>query len=64
MIPPAFRDVWLDILRSEDLIVKLCGAGGGGFMLCFARNGADLGAILPDATTLDPFERLETDEAI
>lgn len=64
MIPPEFRDIWLDILRSKDLIVKLCGAGGGGFMLCFARNGEDLSAVLPKGATIDPFERPETDEAI
>ena len=33
MIPEAFRQVWLDGLAGSDYKLKLCGAGGGGFIL-------------------------------
>jgi len=33
MIPEAFRQVWLDGLAGNDFKLKLCGAGGGGFIL-------------------------------
>lgn len=33
MIPKAFRQVWLDGLAGSDYKLKLCGAGGGGFIL-------------------------------
>ena len=33
MIPESFRQVWLDGLAGSDYKLKLCGAGGGGFIL-------------------------------
>ena len=33
MIPEAFRQVWLEGLAGGDYKLKLCGAGGGGFIL-------------------------------
>ena len=33
MIPKAFRQIWLDGLAGDDYKLKLCGAGGGGFIL-------------------------------
>ncbi len=33
MIPEAFRQIWLDGLGGDDYKLKLCGAGGGGFIL-------------------------------
>jgi len=38
MIPEKFRKIWLDGLTSGDYILKLCGAGGGGFMLGFTED--------------------------
>ena len=35
MIPPAFRPVWKQGLETEAYHLKLCGAGGGGFLLGF-----------------------------
>ncbi len=35
-IPMAFRDIWLEGLLSTHFRIKLCGAGGGGFLLCFS----------------------------
>ena len=33
MIPADFRTIWLDALASDFFKLKLCGAGGGGFLL-------------------------------
>jgi mevalonate kinase len=33
MIPTGFRDVWNAGLQTEDYYLKLCGSGGGGFLL-------------------------------
>ena len=38
MIPKAFRSVWLDALASKHTKLKLCGAGGGGFILGFSTD--------------------------
>lgn len=33
MIPSAMRNIWLDGLSSHEFKLKICGAGGGGFLL-------------------------------
>lgn len=38
MIPLAFKNVWLEGLASDVFKLKLCGAGGGGFILGFCNN--------------------------
>jgi mevalonate kinase len=38
MIPSAFIDVWKAGLETDDYYLKLCGSGGGGFLLGFAEN--------------------------
>ncbi len=40
MIPDFLRAAWLDGLASDFFKLKLCGAGGGGFMLGFSKNWA------------------------
>lgn len=35
MIPKGFRDLWLTGLESKNFFMKLCGAGGGGFLLLY-----------------------------
>lgn len=37
MIPSAFHPVWEEGLESRDYALKLCGAGGGGFLLGMAK---------------------------
>lgn len=41
MIPKSVQQVWLDGLSSSLFKLKLCGAGGGGFMLGFTENMAE-----------------------
>lgn len=38
MIPKLFRPHWKSGLDNEDFYLKLCGAGGGGFLIGFASN--------------------------
>jgi len=38
LIPDSFKDVWLKGLSSDLYKLKLCGAGGGGFLLGFTLN--------------------------
>ncbi len=38
MIPEAFRKVWQHGLESQSYYLKLCGSGGGGFLLGFTQD--------------------------
>ena len=38
MILDAFKEVWLDGLSSDHFKLKICGAGGGGFLLGISKN--------------------------
>lgn len=42
MIPANIVPVWQEGLKTEDFHLKLCGAGGGGFMLGLARDATSL----------------------
>jgi mevalonate kinase len=47
MIPEQFRGVWQQGLDSNDFKIKLCGAGGGGYLLGMAKRSVDLEYISP-----------------
>ncbi|MCK5884441.1 MAG: mevalonate kinase [Bacteriovoracaceae bacterium] len=38
MIPKLYKDLWKQGLKSEEFYLKLCGAGGGGFLLGMTRD--------------------------
>ena len=38
MIPAGFQEVWQEGLQRDDYKIKLCGSGGGGFLLGITRN--------------------------
>jgi len=38
MIPKLYRGLWRDGLKDEDYYLKLCGAGGGGFLLGMTKD--------------------------
>ncbi len=46
MIPPSFNELWRRSLDEEAYDLKLCGAGGGGFILGFAKDWTATQAIL------------------
>jgi mevalonate kinase len=43
MIPGAFRDIWKKGFTSRDYALKLCGSGGGGFIIGFTSNFSIVG---------------------
>ncbi len=48
MIPIGFAEVWQEGLESGQFVLKLCGAGGGGFLLGMAATEMDI----PDRSVL------------
>ena len=38
MIPEQFDLIWIKGLKTDDYFLKLCGSGGGGFILGFSSN--------------------------
>jgi mevalonate kinase len=38
MIPPAFHKVWEHGILTNDYYLKLCGSGGGGYILGFTAD--------------------------
>jgi len=40
MIPDAFQDIWKKGIETGDYYLKLCGSGGGGYILGFTRDYA------------------------
>lgn len=38
MIPPKFHDLWKKGIESNDYYLKLCGSGGGGYILGFTQD--------------------------
>ncbi|MEM9823336.1 MAG: mevalonate kinase [Bacteroidota bacterium] len=48
MIPKAFRSIWLDGLGADLYKLKLCGAGGGGFILGFTNDWIETQRALKD----------------
>jgi mevalonate kinase len=39
MIPVQIQSLWEEGINTEKFSLKLCGAGGGGFMLAFCYDG-------------------------
>jgi mevalonate kinase len=56
MIPQNLQGLWKETLAEEKIFLKLCGAGGGGFVLGFARRRADLEALAVRRRLVFPFE--------
>ncbi len=48
MVPNSATHLWENGLRSKDYFLKLCGSGGGGFVLGFTRNYAKTKKIMYD----------------
>ncbi len=38
MIPDSFKDIWKKGLDTGEYYLKLCGSGGGGFLLGFTKD--------------------------
>ena len=46
MLPEPIEFIWKQVKSSPNLCLKLCGAGGGGYFLGFAKPGVDIEAEL------------------
>ena len=52
-IPDKFKPVWKQGLAYNDYYLKICGAGGGGFILGFCKKDADLKKLLAGYEVID-----------
>ena len=59
MIPESVRPVWEKCLENGEVLLKICGAGGGGFMQRFARNKNLAIELCRPFTLTFPFEKHE-----
>lgn len=57
MIPPAFQHLWETCLAGQDCLLKICGAGGGGFILGFARDRKYVSELGSTYALTFPFEQ-------
>ncbi len=48
MVPKLYQEVWTKGLESDDFFLKLCGAGGGGFLLGLTRDFSQTQQSLKD----------------
>ncbi len=48
MIPSKFHSIWKKGLETDDYYLKLCGSGGGGYMLGFTEDFEKTKAVLKD----------------
>ena len=56
MIPKNMYSIWEQSFDNQQFSLKICGAGGGGFMLGFAQNKDALQAIPAEFPVIFPFE--------
>lgn len=52
-IPEKFKEVWREGLKSNNYHLKICGAGGGGFIIGFAKADTDIGLLMPHMEVID-----------
>ncbi len=58
MIPDQMYSLWEKSLASPDFYLKICGAGGGGFILGFARNREVVEGLSERYPIVLPFENI------
>jgi mevalonate kinase len=56
MIPASLRNFWRDSLAQTDFFLKICGAGGGGFALGFARAPEAARRVAEQFPLIFPFD--------
>lgn len=52
-IPKKFVEAWQQGLKNNNYHLKICGAGGGGFIIGFARADMDLDVLLPGMDVIE-----------
>lgn len=56
MIPKTLEQFWEKSLDRQDFVLKICGAGGGGFVLGFVRNIESVKSLPPDFKIVFPLD--------
>ena len=52
MIPQSIDKIWKSLLADHNHLIKLCGAGGGGFFFLFSRNLEEFCHLFPNTPVL------------
>ena len=60
MIPQKFKKAWFDALDTKKLFFKLCGAGGGGFLLAYTKDESLLEGMEYYSLLSDPSGNLKS----
>jgi mevalonate kinase len=55
MVPATMRTLWTENLQSGEITFKICGAGGGGFLLGFSKTMAPVLALSKRYNLIFPF---------
>lgn len=53
LILPQHTEIWKNGIAKNQFFLKICGAGGGGFMLAFTQNKANLISIFDDVNVIE-----------
>lgn len=64
MIPESLKSLWERSLPQEDFILKICGAGGGGYVLGFARNKTVIEGLAKKYPLIYPFKARQNPENV
>jgi len=54
-IPKSFQSAWRDGLRNNQYLLKICGAGGGGFIIGLTKADVDVSLLLREYKTTELF---------
>lgn len=57
MVPVTLRDIWQQSFEKQSITFKICGAGGGGFLLGFAPDQAAIDLLSPAYPVVFPFAK-------
>ena len=58
MVPDSFRSIWAESLENQQIFFKICGAGGGGFMLGFSKTLEPVHALTQHFQIVFPFTEM------
>jgi mevalonate kinase len=56
LVPVSVKDLWQKHAHDSEVLFKLCGAGGGGYLLGFARDASLIDKLAPDYQIVMPFQ--------
>ena len=48
MVPDNFKKLWIDGIENEEYYLKLCGSGGGGYLIGLTKNSKSIEKYFPD----------------